>query len=132
MTGVHVSEIPNYGLEQRGGVSLSFLRMQDNKIVYPKFSLADIILIMSDQARERTEHFITKDTLVIDINNYDEQLKDINKPSYNIFFLGIIAKKLIDDGIIKKDILMSLLEKKLGKKLFWTENQKAFNKAINN
>jgi len=131
-TGLHVSEIPNYGLEQRGGVSLSFLRMQDSEIVYPKFSSADIILLMSDQAKERTTQFITKDATVIDIDDHSKQLENIHKPSYNIFFLGIIAKELIDKGYIKKDTLVDLLEKKLSKKSFWTENQEAFNKGINN
>lgn len=131
-TGFYVSEIPNYGLEQRGGVSLSYLQIQDSEIVYPKFSMADIILLLSDQAKERTKKYITNDTMVIDVDKYKTQLKDIRISSYNIFFLGIIAKKLISQDIIKQNTLLTLLEKKLGQKLFWPENKEAFNKGLNN
>jgi len=52
--GHYVSFIPNFGLEQRGGVSLAFIQMSDQEIGYPKFTKPDILLIMSEQARERT------------------------------------------------------------------------------
>ena len=44
---LHVTSIPNYGLEQRGCVSLNFIQVSDKKIVYPKFTKPYILLIMS-------------------------------------------------------------------------------------
>jgi len=51
--GWYVSQIPNFGLEQRGGVSLSFVKISNTKIVYPKFALPQITVVMSAQAQER-------------------------------------------------------------------------------
>ncbi|EKE07213.1 MAG: hypothetical protein ACD_18C00157G0006, partial [uncultured bacterium] len=87
-----VSSIPNYGLEQRGGVSLSFIQVSDKKIFYPKFAKADFLLLMSDQARERTLEHVSDDTEIIDFKNYQEIIlqNKISRSSLNIFFLGVV------------------------------------------
>src|SRR3989339_1633609 len=73
---LHVSFIPNYGLEQRGGGSLAYLKISDKEIGYPRFTNPDILLIMSEQARERTKNYVLsiKDRggNLIDIKDYKE------------------------------------------------------------
>jgi 2-oxoglutarate ferredoxin oxidoreductase subunit gamma len=58
-----VSLIPNFGVEQRGGVSLVFLEIGENG--YPKFDQADILAIFCDRAIERIKKHIGKDTKII-------------------------------------------------------------------
>jgi len=127
--GWHVTSIPNYGLEQRGGVSLNFIQISDKKIVYPKFTKPDILLIMSDQARERVERFKIEDLrFKIDLKNYGEFLKEQTVPmqSHNIFCLGLIAKILEEKNIVKREDVFVLLEKKLGNKAGWEENKRCW------
>ena len=46
--------IPNFGLEQRGGVSIAFLQFSDKRIGAPKFQKADIVIALSERAVART------------------------------------------------------------------------------
>ncbi|KKQ27783.1 MAG: hypothetical protein US42_C0005G0008 [Candidatus Magasanikbacteria bacterium GW2011_GWC2_37_14] len=136
--GFFISQIPNYGLEQRGGVSLSFLIISDEEIAYPRFSEPNVLLIMSEQADARTKKFKNADLptgrqdLKLDINDFVEVFKENNilKQSYNIFFLGLITKFLADKNILKTEQIFELLEKKLSKKTNWEENKKAFELSL--
>lgn len=126
--GYFVTYIPNYGLEQRGGVSLAFIQISDNEIVYPKFSKPDLLLIMSNQARARTERYQLSYVKILDIKDFTENLKNSNVPmqSSNVFFLGQITKFLEDKNIFKKEDLHNLLRKKLENKPGWIENERVF------
>lgn len=132
--GFYITQIPNYGLEQRGGVSLSFLIISDSEIAYPRFSEPNVLLVMSEQARTRTRNYETKEIMKLDINDYAEKMKDlkIEKFSYNIFFLGLITKFLVEKNILKNEQIFALLEKKLSKKANWTENERTWKIAIEN
>jgi len=122
-----VSQIPNYGLEQRGGVSLSYLQISDKEIAYSRFSEPDIMLVMSEQAKKRTEKFQISN-FKFQIGDFGNELKEknISIKSYNIFFLGLLAKLLEEKGVLKKEQVFALLEKKLSVKLGWEENKRAF------
>jgi 2-oxoglutarate ferredoxin oxidoreductase subunit gamma len=128
-----VSEIPNFGLEQRGGVSLEFLQISDKEIIYPKFAQPDVMLIMSSQAKERTEQHQLKDTKILNVEDYTKILEEnnISKQSYNIFFLGILGKILADKKILNLNALRKVLHKKLSQKPNWEENNTAFELGIN-
>lgn len=128
---LEVTNIPNYGLEQRGGVSLAYLKVSDEEIVYPKFSHPDILLIMSDQARERT-HLYHKANYVIDIKEHLDVLatQKLPKQSYNIYFLGVLANVLEGRNICDHQVIYKMLEEKLNKKPGWEENKKAFNLGL--
>ncbi len=127
-SGLEIMSIPNYGLEQRGGISLVFIKISDKEIGYPKFTTPDILLILSDQARLRTEQYQKKDIKILDIGNFKDILlkEKIKTQSLNVFFLGVLAKILIDKKICETSDIVAQLEKKLGKKLGWEENKKAF------
>ncbi|MBU0661063.1 2-oxoacid:acceptor oxidoreductase family protein [Patescibacteria group bacterium] len=129
----HVTSIPNYGLEQRGGVSLNFIQIDEAPIVYPKFKTADLLLILSPQARERTIQFVGDNTIVIDIADYAEVIKEAQVPrrSQNIFFLGVLTTVLEKENIgITKDAVLILLENMLSKKAGWEENKKSFEAGL--
>ncbi|MDO4541115.1 MAG: 2-oxoacid:acceptor oxidoreductase family protein [Syntrophomonadaceae bacterium] len=57
--------IPNFGLEQRGGVSIAFLQFSDQRIGAPRFNKADIIIALSDRAIGRTAIYSDSKTLFV-------------------------------------------------------------------
>ncbi|MBI4426888.1 MAG: 2-oxoacid:acceptor oxidoreductase family protein [Candidatus Magasanikbacteria bacterium] len=125
--GFFVSHIPNYGLEQRGGVSLAFIQISDSEIAYPKFSKPDITLILSHQAEERTAKFSITNSQ-FSVKDYEEILKKNNIPhqSYNMFFLGLLARMLGEKGVLQREKVFELLREKLEKKPNWEENKRAW------
>ena len=46
--------IPNFGLEQRGGVSIAFIQFSEARIGAPKFQKADVVVALSARAVART------------------------------------------------------------------------------
>lgn len=64
--------IPNFGVEQRGGISMAYLQLTDSekKIGAPKFEIADFLVALSSRALARTRHHAGKDTVYI----YDNSL----------------------------------------------------------
>jgi len=133
-SGLEIMSIPNYGLEQRGGISLVFIKISDKEISYPKFTTPDLLLILSDQARLRTKQYQQSETKILDAKDYQEILKkeNIRTQSLNIFFLGILSKILSDQKICSIEDVKMQLEKKLSKKLGWEENLKAFETGLKN
>lgn len=63
--------IPNFGLEQRGGVSIAFLQFSDKRIGAPKFQKADIVIALSERAVDRTLVYSGRETLYV----YDSSFK---------------------------------------------------------
>ncbi len=123
-----VSYVPNYGLEQRGGSSLAFVQISDREIAYPKFNNPDILVVMSDESRVRVAEYERKSVKVVDVKDYLSILeeKGVVFVSYNVFFLGVLAKTLQDNGIELGDEIFTALEKKLGKKPNWEENKNVY------
>ncbi|MDD2511195.1 MAG: 2-oxoacid:acceptor oxidoreductase family protein [Syntrophomonas sp.] len=57
--------IPNFGLEQRGGVSIAFIQVSDKRIGAPKFSKADVVVALSERAIGRTAGYSDMNTLFV-------------------------------------------------------------------
>lgn len=57
--------IPNFGLEQRGGVSIAFIQVSDKRIGAPKFFKADIVIALSERAVERTAMYSDSNTIFV-------------------------------------------------------------------
>ncbi len=64
-SGKEAVYIPNFGVEQRGGVSIAMVQIADQAIGAPKFAKADILVPLSARAMKRTLDFIGPDTLYI-------------------------------------------------------------------
>jgi 2-oxoglutarate ferredoxin oxidoreductase subunit gamma len=73
--GLNITFMPNYGVEQRGGVSLGFLQFGQDVIGFPKINKADILVVMCERAILRTEIYLDKKTLYI----YDADLIESRK-----------------------------------------------------
>ena len=63
--GLEAIYIPNFGVEQRGGVSIAFVQIGREKIGAPKFKKADILVALSQRAVERTRSYLTPNTLCV-------------------------------------------------------------------
>ncbi len=78
--GKNALYIPNFGVEQRGGVSIAFVQVSDGEIGAPKFQKADILIPVSPRAVERTKTYAGKETVYI----YDNSLIQEGEVNDNI------------------------------------------------
>jgi len=108
----HSTYIPNFGVEQRGGVSLAFVIVSDEPVIYPKFDKADILAILSDRSIERVKRYLDEKTRVIlspsVTINIEKALRvdsrELPAKVWNIIVLGEINReaKVVDkDNLIK-------------------------------
>lgn len=120
--------VPNYGVEQRGGVSIAFVRLADQHISYPKFATADVAILLSDRSYERIKQHIGQQTKVIynkDFINkrlpfkfkgyqFDKMANDLGEHrTFNMFILGKLIKMI--DRFDLEDIIATTHEKFAGK-----------------
>lgn len=63
--GKNSTHIPNFGVEQRGGVSLAFVVIGNQPVVYPKFEKANLVAILSDRSIERVKPYLGPQTKVV-------------------------------------------------------------------
>ncbi len=125
--------IPNFGVEQRGGVSVAFLQIGDGPIDSPKFQTADIVVALSDRAVLRTKQYVdSKTTFVYDtsIEGVENSLpknagrvlsipaievsnNELHPRVFNIVIMGAVIKAT---GVITIEQAKKAIEKKLGYK----------------
>jgi len=68
--GYHASYLPNFGTEQRGGLSIAFIQISESEIISPKFKTADLFILVSNRDVARTLQYIGPTTNVL----YDEDI----------------------------------------------------------
>lgn len=136
--------IPNFGVEQRGGVSIAFCQISDEAIGAPKFEKGDIIIALSDRAVIRCQQYVGPNTIFVyeaSIEGVDEFLpKDAKKvlaiPAIKIakeelhprvFNVIILGATLRATGILSLDEAKKALEKKLGYKFEQNPNLRELN-----
>lgn len=125
--------IPNFGVEQRGGVSVAFLQIGDEPIGSPKFQTADIVVALSDRAVLRTRQYVDgKTTFVYDtsIEGVENELpqnagrilaipaievskNELHPRVFNIVIMGAVIQAT---GVIPLEKAKEAIEKKLGYK----------------
>ncbi|MDL2281159.1 2-oxoacid:acceptor oxidoreductase family protein [Selenomonadales bacterium OttesenSCG-928-I06] len=96
--GKNALYIPNFGVEQRGGVSIAYVQISDEAIGFPKFQKADILIPVSTRAVERTAMYAGKDTIYI----YDNSLvdyNDVNKEVVGNKFFDVTPANLGTDNV---------------------------------
>ncbi|MCL4516062.1 MAG: 2-oxoacid:acceptor oxidoreductase family protein [Firmicutes bacterium] len=82
-SGLETTYMPNFGVEQRGGVSIAFVQISDRPIGSPKFKRADVLVVLSPRSVERTRGYVTPGTTVI----YDSS--SIEAPKIDDMTIGI-------------------------------------------
>ncbi len=78
--------IPNFGIEQRGGVSLAYVQIGDKLIGSPKFEEGDVVVALSERAVKRIISYVGSNTIFVYDNSLiviPEVTEEIeNMPSY--------------------------------------------------
>ena len=64
-SGLEALYIPNFGVEQRGGVSLAYVQLGTSPIAAPKFSKAQVAVALSDRAIRRVQDYVDGQTTFI-------------------------------------------------------------------
>ncbi|CEP67791.1 2-oxoacid:acceptor oxidoreductase, gamma subunit,pyruvate/2-ketoisovalerate [Moorella glycerini] len=70
--GFQALYIPNFGVEQRGGVSVAFVQISREPVSAPKFTTGDIVVALSHRAVERVRQYVGDKTLLV----YEAGLED--------------------------------------------------------
>lgn len=125
--------IPNFGVEQRGGVSVAYVQISDEPIGSPKFKTADIVIALSDRAVRRTRKYCGEHTVFV----YDANIKGVEEdlPKNAAKVLAIPAIRVAKDelhprvfnivimgavigatGVVSEEKAKEAIEKKLGYK----------------
>lgn len=95
--GKEVLYIPNFGVEQRGGVSVAFLQIADSPIDTMKFAKADIVIALSGRAVGRTKQYVDENALFVYDSLVDAAPEDF----------PVVAKKVMSIPameIVKKEM----------------------------
>ncbi len=87
--------IPNFGVEQRGGVSIAFCQIADEEIGEPRFSKGDIVIMLSDRAIDRCVCYVDKNTTVVYDSSICNTRPDLNAKE----IIGIPANKIANDEL---------------------------------
>ncbi len=125
--------IPNFGVEQRGGVSVAFCQISDEKVGSPKFVHADLVIALSDRAVRRTKQYVNENTVFVydaSIEGIENDLptnakkvlaipalevakKELHPRVFNVVIMGAAIGAT---GVIEMDQAKKAIEKKLGYK----------------
>jgi 2-oxoglutarate ferredoxin oxidoreductase subunit gamma len=125
--------IPNFGVEQRGGVSVAFVQIGDKEIGSPKFQTGDIVVALSDRAVHRTRQYAGPQTIfvyessagveerdlprdaarVLPIPAIDVAKKELHPRVFNILIMGAVVGAT---GVISLERIKEAVERKLGYK----------------
>ncbi|HPU36207.1 MAG TPA: 2-oxoacid:acceptor oxidoreductase family protein [Bacillota bacterium] len=125
--------IPNFGVEQRGGVSVAYVQISDRQIGAPKFQIGDIVVALSDRAVHRTKKYVGPQTTfvydsiiqglegdlpqnageVLPLPAIEVAKKEFHPRVFNIIILGAVVGI---SGVISLDQAKAAVEKRLGYK----------------
>lgn len=146
----NVLYIPNFGVEQRGGVSIAFCQVADEEIGEPRFSKGDIVVMLSDRAIDRCSCYVDENTVVI----YDDSVctkkpevkakeviaisankianDELHARVFNIIVLGVILKatKVVDIANVKDAMELALGKKFEAKPELRELNHKALERGM--
>lgn len=64
-SGYEVTYIPSFGVEQRGTPSTAFITISGNTVYYPRFDVADYVIILQKRAIHVAKEFISPNTKII-------------------------------------------------------------------
>lgn len=143
--GYFVSYIPQFGPEQRGTPSVSFIQFSESEIDYPKFDTANIILVLRRRAIKTIESYIgPKTQILFDSSTISRQKFSANNSrvsaipatklaeeefgvkNQNILALAALAKNYLE---YPKNALWEIISDQLAKK--FTKNKDLAEKAKN-
>lgn len=152
-SGKKITYLPGFGVEQRGGVTTAYLRIDDRNIPYPRFAKADMIVAFCNRSIAAIKDYIKDSTIfiyddsAINNKNLDEVRPLIKKfikipaqniaieqftiKSANMIMLGGLVLLLgIDQGEIENQINAEFKEKIAENPEIASQNINAFKKGL--
>ncbi len=143
--GSECSYIPAFGVEQRGTPSVAFITVDKNEIRYPRFDVADFVIILQKRAVSAVVDYISPNTKVIfdsstmtpaDLPKTAVQIYGIPATKYayekftprafNVLVLGKVTKVLNFPAETAWATIMKLLGKKFKTKEIEQKNRDAY------
>lgn len=140
-----VAFLPNFGIEQRGGVSLAFVQISTETIPFPKFKKADYVVVFSRRALIRVKDYLHPETIIIFDNSLISEValsgisaekvaipasyvaKEKLVPKvFNIIMLGALVQEI---GTVKINIVEKELQSFFAEKFKKEPQLKHFNLA---
>lgn len=133
LEGKEILYIPNFGVEQRGGVSIAFVQIGDQKIGAPKFQTGDIVIALSDRAVRRVSRYVGPQTLFVydaSIEGVEDDLpgnarrilaipalatahQELHPRVFNVLIMGAVIGAT---GVVSPEKAKEAVEKQLGYK----------------
>lgn len=104
--GKKVTFLPNFGVEQRGGVSLGYIQISSDEISFPKFAKADIVVVLTERALARIEEYFQPETVLLFDNSLVSE-KSLKK--YQVEKVAIPALFFAKEKLVPKVFNMIIL-----------------------
>jgi 2-oxoglutarate ferredoxin oxidoreductase subunit gamma len=92
LQGLKSVYVPYFSTEKRGGVSIAYSQIGDEEIPFPKFSQADVWVVMSQRAIDRIYDLLKPGTKVIVNSSLVKDISKIEKWQPYLVDAGNIAK----------------------------------------
>ncbi len=140
----HVSWLPSYGPEMRGGTANCHVNIRDIDVGSPMVSNPSVLIAMNRPSLEKFEEDVVKNGLII----YDSSLIDIEPTRDDVEVLSVPATKMADElgntrianmivfgvymgytGLMGKDTIYESLKSAIKHKRFMDINRKAVDKG---
>jgi 2-oxoglutarate ferredoxin oxidoreductase subunit gamma len=112
--GKQVTFLPNFGIEQRGGVSLAFIQISDKLISFPKFQSADILVVLTKRAIKRIEKYVIPETILMFDNSL---IGEADLAEFHVEKVAIPASYCAKEKLVPKVfniIMLGALTKEIG------------------
>jgi len=129
----NVVSTSHYGVEMRMGISMSFIKICQKDLAYPKFNKADILVVLTARDINLVKEFQGQDTVVINGIELEPYLteREVSNKSLNMLVLGILVKKLTEYSIkLSPNLVKNTIREKLLKKGNIGHNIDAFNLGL--
>jgi 2-oxoisovalerate ferredoxin oxidoreductase beta subunit len=136
----HVSWLPSYGPEMRGGTANCHVNIRDTEVGSPMVTNPTVLIAMNRPSLEKFENDVAKNGIII----YDESLIDSTPARKDVESLAIPATKIADElgntrianmvvmgayaaytGLLKKETLYEALKAAIKRKRLLEVNMKA-------
>jgi 2-oxoglutarate ferredoxin oxidoreductase subunit gamma len=145
--GLHVTWIPSYGPEMRGGTANCAVVVSDEEIGSPVVNKSDITIVMNQPSLTKFEDSVKPGGHLL----YNSDLVTYENPRSDITVIGVPAQSIAHElgsdkvanivvlgalveatGIVHKDVCVETIKEKLGKRKpkFLPMNLEAFEKGM--
>ncbi|MGI9860953.1 2-oxoacid:acceptor oxidoreductase family protein [Moorella naiadis] len=131
--GYQALYIPNFGVEQRGGVSVAFVQVSNEPVSAPKFTTGDIVVALSRRAVERVQQYTGPATTLVYDASLEEDVRrlygakqkrlaipaleiaqqEMHPRVFNVIILGVLVGLT---GFLERPAVEQALERQFGHK----------------